>query len=640
MPSYELMSRAGAEAFRILRRRWPDARAIVVLCGAGNNAGDGLVLARHAKAAGLDLRVLAVAPPERLKGDAKRALDECVSAGIAIERFAGLEKSAGRPIVVDALLGIGADRPLAGDFAAAVAAANALGAPILALDIPSGLHADTGLPLGDAIRATATVTFVGLKQGLYLGRASITRATSSSPTSACRSISATTSTPALTRLALPELAQALPPRPRSAHKGTNGRLLMRRWRPRHVGRDPPRVRSRSARRRGPRLRRGASATVPLRCATGVPRSICRMRCDTASELAELVDARRRGGRGTGLGRAEWAQACLGRVLASGAAAGRRRRRVEFARRGARRSRQLDPTPHPGEAARLARQLDGGGAARPARVGTRARGSLRRGGRAQGLAHPRRGGRRSAPPPSAIAAIPGMASGGMGDVLAGSIGALLVADARHTDERARGRAAACARGRRCRSRAAASAARSRATCCRTCADGRTPADNPLPALKQSSLISQAKLARRLAAAKRWPLADRACAASSAAGKTTWVRAHAARSRLRRAGAVADLHAARALRPSAGSWSCISISTGSRGERELENLGLARLARGLPRPGCLIEWPERAPALPRRCDLLLEFAETGARRRRRHVGGRTRAGIEALEHSRQTGLNNDL
>ncbi len=174
VPSFELMSRAGAEAFRVLRGRWPDARSIVVLCGAGNNAGDGLVLARHGEAPRASTsRVLAVAPPERLKGDAKRALDECVAAGITIERFAGIERpaDAGRSIVVDALLGIGADRPLTGDFAAAVATANALGAPILALDIPSGLHADTGLPLGCAIRATATVTFVGLKQGLYLGRA-------------------------------------------------------------------------------------------------------------------------------------------------------------------------------------------------------------------------------------------------------------------------------------------------------------------------------------------------------------------------------------------------------------------------------------------------------------------------------------
>src|SRR5262249_38281032 len=131
VPSFELMSRAGAAALQSLRRHWPDARSIVVLAGAGNNAGDGLVPARLGKAEGLDVGVLAVSPPDRLKGDAKRALDESQSAGIEIGRFAGLERSIDTrpPIIVDALLGIGADRPLAGDFAAAVAAANSSGAP-------------------------------------------------------------------------------------------------------------------------------------------------------------------------------------------------------------------------------------------------------------------------------------------------------------------------------------------------------------------------------------------------------------------------------------------------------------------------------------------------------------------------------
>src|SRR5215831_6049155 len=154
--SYELMSRAGAYALRVLRRRWPGARAVVVLCGGGNNGGDGLVLARLAKAESLDVRVLAVASLERLKGDAQRALDECIGAGIAVERYAGIPSglTATETVIVDALLGIGVDRPLEGEFAGAVAAANASGLPILALDIPSGLHSDTGWPLGEAIRAS------------------------------------------------------------------------------------------------------------------------------------------------------------------------------------------------------------------------------------------------------------------------------------------------------------------------------------------------------------------------------------------------------------------------------------------------------------------------------------------------------
>ena len=201
-------------------------------------------------------RGLAARPSE---GRCERALEECAAAGVRIERFAGLESSlgSGPSIIVDALLGIGADRPLAGDFAAAAAAANASGAPVLALDIPSGLHADTGWPLGDAIRATATVTFVALKQGLYLLGAcdytgDIELADLGVPADVARG-----SEPALTRLVLPELVRALPPRPRSAHKGTSGRLLLLGG-GRAVGRDPARVRGGAARRSGPRLRRRAS----------------------------------------------------------------------------------------------------------------------------------------------------------------------------------------------------------------------------------------------------------------------------------------------------------------------------------------------------------------------------------------------
>ncbi|MGB7216046.1 MAG: NAD(P)H-hydrate epimerase, partial [Gammaproteobacteria bacterium] len=73
IPGYELMCRAGTAALAELRKRWPDARRIAVFCGAGNNAGDGYVVARLARAAGLDVHVVAVVPPERLRGDAAQA---------------------------------------------------------------------------------------------------------------------------------------------------------------------------------------------------------------------------------------------------------------------------------------------------------------------------------------------------------------------------------------------------------------------------------------------------------------------------------------------------------------------------------------------------------------------------------------
>jgi NAD(P)H-hydrate epimerase len=423
VPSFELMSRAGAEAFRLLRGRWPDARAIVVLCGAGNNAGDGLVLARHAKAAGLDTRVLAVAPPERLKGDAKRAFDQCVAAGITIERFAGIERAGGggRSIVVDALLGIGADRPLTGDFAAAVGTANALGAPILALDIPSGLQPDTGLPLGCAIRATATVTFVGLKQGLYLGRAcdytgDIALADLGLPKGLAHDLE-----PALTRLALPELVQALPPRPRSAHKGTSGRLLLLGGGPGMSG--AIRLACEAALRVGAGLvyvaaHRDSAAAVR----NGRPEAIVHA-VEAASELSELIDLADAAVVGPGLGRSDWARACLGRLLESGLPLVADADALNLVAAAPAPRGNWAITPHPGEAGRLlgssVEQVERDRLAAVRTLAARYDAvAVLKG--PNTLVAAARG-----PPAVCDRGNPGMASGGMGDVLAGTIGGLLV-----------------------------------------------------------------------------------------------------------------------------------------------------------------------------------------------------------------------
>ena len=421
--SFELMSRAGAAALDALRRRWPDASAIVVLAGAGNNAGDGLVLARLAKAEGLDVRVLAASPPERLKGDAKRALEGCVAAGVEIGRFAGLERSLGAPppILVDALLGIGADRPLAGEFAAAVAAANSSGAPILALDIPSGLHADTGWPLGDAIRATATVTFVALKQGLYLGRAcdytgDIELADLGLPAGVAQGLE-----PTLTRLEVPELVRLLPPRPRSAHKGTSGRLLLLGGGPGMSG--AIRLASEAALRVGAGLvyvaaHRDSAAAVRAGRPEAIVHSI-----DAASELDELIGLADAAVVGPGLGRSDLARACLGRMLDSGLplVADADALNLVAAAPVARGNWVI--TPHPGEAARLlgssVEEVERDRLASVRALAARYDAvAVLKGANSLVAA----GG---VPPAVCDRGNPGMASGGMGDVLSGVIGGLLV-----------------------------------------------------------------------------------------------------------------------------------------------------------------------------------------------------------------------
>lgn len=165
IPGEVLMERAGRAAFELLRRRWPDARRLAVLVGSGNNGGDGFVVARLAKEAGLEIVVLQVGDRERLSGDA--ALNAKRWQALGSEWHDGFEIPDGTDVIVDALLGTGLERAVSGRYADAIAAINTHRAPCLALDLPSGLHADSGIVMGSAVRAVATVSFVGLKQGLF-----------------------------------------------------------------------------------------------------------------------------------------------------------------------------------------------------------------------------------------------------------------------------------------------------------------------------------------------------------------------------------------------------------------------------------------------------------------------------------------
>lgn len=168
IPGSELMERAGAAAFAWLRERWPEARRICVLAGAGNNGGDGYVIARLALAQGLAVRLLCLGEHGRLRGEALTAADAFANAGGRAEPFSRLP--ADSDLIVDALLGTGLERPVEGGWAEAIAQINRHKAPVLAVDIPSGLHADTGRVLGIAVEADATISFIGLKQGMFTGR--------------------------------------------------------------------------------------------------------------------------------------------------------------------------------------------------------------------------------------------------------------------------------------------------------------------------------------------------------------------------------------------------------------------------------------------------------------------------------------
>src|SRR5689334_20521845 len=110
VPAFTLMTRAAESALKLLRARWPEAKRVAVVCGAGNNGGDGFVLARLAQVAGLDVLALSVAPPDKLDGDARRAHDDWLAAGGRAHPFVA-DALSGSDVVVDALLGIGLKGP-------------------------------------------------------------------------------------------------------------------------------------------------------------------------------------------------------------------------------------------------------------------------------------------------------------------------------------------------------------------------------------------------------------------------------------------------------------------------------------------------------------------------------------------------
>jgi NAD(P)H-hydrate epimerase len=171
LPTLVLMENAGRGAAEWLRGRLGSG-GVVVACGPGNNGGDGGVIARHLDAWEVPVRVVWFAVPDRLSGDAAVQRGILVRWGVAQETWEGPveptrldELFRGADWIVDGLLGTGLTRPVEGPLRAVIEAINRAGRPTLALDLSSGLDADSGQPQGVAVRATATVTFVAPKLG-------------------------------------------------------------------------------------------------------------------------------------------------------------------------------------------------------------------------------------------------------------------------------------------------------------------------------------------------------------------------------------------------------------------------------------------------------------------------------------------
>lgn len=220
-----LMESAGKSGFQVLRKEWPKAKNITVVCGKGNNAGDGYVVARLAKKAKLKVKILQLAPYSDLRGAAKKAAAKCQKLKIPTKEFAKKELEGG-DVIVDAIFGIGIKGDLKPKFKNVIKAINSYKSPVLAIDLPSGIDAYTGKVLGAAIKADTTVTFIANKIGLFVGDAreytgKIICADLNLPEKIFKQVK-----PYAQLLNLKEEIKPLKPRRRNAHKGDFGHVLV------------------------------------------------------------------------------------------------------------------------------------------------------------------------------------------------------------------------------------------------------------------------------------------------------------------------------------------------------------------------------------------------------------------------------
>jgi hydroxyethylthiazole kinase-like uncharacterized protein yjeF len=349
IPGLELMEKAGGVAFDTLRAKWPQAQRIVVVCGTGNNGGDGYILARLARQAELDVDIIQVGDVSKLKGDAKTAASLCLAINLQIQTYeASLIESA--DVVVDALVGTGLDRKVGNEWQSVIHEINKLARSILSLDIPSGLHADTGEELPVAIKADATVTFIGLKQGLITAQGpshcgELSFSDLDVPLDIYDRVSA-----AAQRIDLHTVKSFLPQRERNIHKGQCGHVLV-------VGGDygyggAVRMAGEAAMRVGAGL--VTVATRPEH-ALNIPLArpeLMTVAVNIANDLNVLLEKASVVVIGPGLGQSDWATRLLARVLQSRVPLVIDADALNLLAIEPCKSDQWILTPHPGEAARL------------------------------------------------------------------------------------------------------------------------------------------------------------------------------------------------------------------------------------------------------------------------------------------------
>ncbi|WP_300433463.1 NAD(P)H-hydrate dehydratase [uncultured Thalassolituus sp.] len=422
----ELMNHAGEAAFALLLSRWPDVSHIALIAGAGNNGGDAFVVAGLARLHGIDVSLYTLGDLSRQSSSARAAREGALEAGVTETEFAG-EITGSAELIVDGLLGTGLNALVQGDFAEAITAMNEHPAPVLALDVPSGLNAATGQQMGLAVQADLTVTFIGVKPGLL---------TCDGP-DVCGDLSfAPLDLGAAEKVRVEPLAERiswhlldqqdrrLPQRRGNSNKGQHGHALL-------IGGELG---------YGGAIRMAAEACARsgaglISCATRpehmpvilAARPECMVAGVTSGlELQPLLERATVIGCGPGLGRSSWSELLLQQVLLSDLPVVLDADALNIIAspgwQTAFEERDAVMTPHPGEAARLLNctvadiQADRTGSAQA--LAKRYHAVVLLKGQGTVLAHP--DGRLAV----CTDGNPGMATGGMGDVLTGVITALL------------------------------------------------------------------------------------------------------------------------------------------------------------------------------------------------------------------------
>lgn len=419
---FALMARAGEAAWRCVLAHWPQSQRIVVVCGPGNNGGDGYVLARHAHACGRDVRVVRLPGHVPITLLAKRACETYLaSGGRIVEALDAQNVLADVELIVDAVFGIGLTRAPDAATTALIEAINAQPAPVLALDVPSGVDARNGDVPGAAVNAQRTLQFIAGHRGLRTGSAlehvgSLELVTLDLPASVLDG-----SQVGAYACAVDALQSMLPLRARNSHKGRNGHVLC-------IGGD-----------HGGGGAVMLAADAALRCGAGlvsvatrsehVPALLSHRPEIMAHAVASAEDLKALLARvdvvaiGPGLGKSEWGRGLFSAVMACEQPRVVDADALNLLAQTPRMLRLQDVlTPHPGEAARLLDcdtaeiQRDRFAAAHAlcerygAQVVLKGAGTI--------IASP------DARPRVIDAGNPGMAVGGMGDLLTGCIAALL------------------------------------------------------------------------------------------------------------------------------------------------------------------------------------------------------------------------